>query len=187
MKALLQFFWQMLRFKRGPEDAPYSPALLLLVIIANFMITAGAQLIARPAHTHIALVMPLISITVEIIAVYFFLHLKQLNARFVQTAISIFFCDTLLTLLAIPLLVVSLQLGTKSPLLTVFGVFELVLTMWSIMLRGFIYHRAMNIGPFLANTLAFMLMIISISITIKIFPDLLAQAKAVAQSSTQSR
>lgn len=187
MKAFVLLFWQMLRFKRSPEDVPYSVPLFTLLITANFAITASAQAIGRPSHINIAIVSPLIAITVELIFIYILLNIKQLNARFVQTEISVFACDTLLTLAAIPLLVISLNVADKSPILPFLGLIELIFLIWGIMVRGFIYHRALNISPFLANTLAFMLLMFSLSITVKVFPELLAQATAAAAQSTPSR
>jgi hypothetical protein len=188
MKALVLLFWQMLRFKREPEDAPYSVPLLLVIIAINFVLAATAQAIGRPSQLNIAIVSPIISIGVELLFVYLLLQLKNLNARFVQTEISVMACDTLLTLAAIPLLIISINLPSKSPVLAFLGLFELVLVIWGIMVRGFIYHRALNISPFLANTLAFLLLMVSLSITVKVFPELLAQATAAAaQTTTPSR
>ena len=47
MKALVLLFWQMLRFKRNPEDAPYSAPLLLVIIAINFVLAATAQAVGR--------------------------------------------------------------------------------------------------------------------------------------------
>lgn len=187
MKALVLLFWQMLRFKRSPEDAPYSAALLLFIIAVNFILAATAQAVGRPSQLNIAIFSPVIAICVELLFIYLLLQLKNMSARFIQTETSVFACDTLLTIMAIPLLIISINLPDKSPLLGFLGLLELVLVIWGIMARGFIYHRALNISPFLANTLAFLLLMVSLSITIKVFPELLAQASAAAAQTTQSR
>lgn len=187
MKALVLLFWQMLRFKRNPEDAPYSVPLLLVIIAINFVLAATAQAVGRPSQLNIAIFSPIIAIGVELLFVYLLLQLKNLNARFIQTEISVLACDTLLTLAALPLLIISINLPDKSPLLGFLGLFELCLVIWGIMVRGFIYHKALNISPFLANTLAFLLLMVSLSITVKVFPELLAEATAAAAQTTPSR
>ena len=187
MKALILLFWQMLRFKRGPEDAPYSTYLLMLVIGCNFAVTATGQWIARPSQANMALMMPIISLAVELIFMALLLNIKQLGARFVQTETSVLACDTLLTLAVLPLLMIGLSLPAQSPKLTLLGLVEVVVLTWAIAMRGFIYHRALNISPFLGYLLAFMLLMFTLSITIKIFPELLTQATAAAIEASKPR
>ena len=62
MKALLQLFWQILRFKRGPEDVPYAPNLLWLLIVVNLTISISAQSLGRPNQFNIAITLPIISL-----------------------------------------------------------------------------------------------------------------------------
>lgn len=187
MKALMLLFWQMLRFKRGPEDTPYSSYLLILVIGCNFMVTATGQWFARPSQVNMAIIMPMISLAVELIFIAFILNIKQLSTRFVQTETSVLACDTLLTLAVLPLLIIGLNLPAQSPLLKLLGLAEVILLTWAIAIRGFIYHRALNISLFLANLLAFILLMLTLSITIKIFPELLTQATAAATEASKAR
>ncbi|MFO1390943.1 MAG: hypothetical protein U1E94_01770 [Agitococcus sp.] len=184
MKALVLLFWQMLRFKRSPEDAPYSQALLMLILIFNFGVSASIQLVAKPDMVRIALLSPAVMIIAELIILYILFHFKQLQARFVQTQISIFACDTLLSLMTFPIVLLSLQLGNKSTLLPVLGLLEVTMMIWSLMMRGFIYHRALNISPLLANVLAFMVMMVSLSIIVQLFPEILQKATAAAEAAS---
>lgn len=184
MKALVLLFWQMLRFKRSPEDAPYSQALLMLILVFNFAVSASIQLVAKPDMVRIALLSPAIMIVVELIILYGLFHIKQLQARFVQTQMSVFACDTLLSLMTLPIVLFSLQLGSKSALLPMLGLLELAIMIWSLMMRGFIYHRALNISPLLANVLAFMVMLVSLSVIVQLFPEILQKATAAAEAAS---
>ena len=90
MKALVLLFWQMLRFKRSPEDTPYSAALLLFIIAVNFILAATAQAVGRPSQLNIAIFSPVIAICVELLFIYLLLQLKnkqktrQINRKSVQ-------------------------------------------------------------------------------------------------------
>jgi hypothetical protein len=48
MKALVLLFWQMLRFKRSPEDAPYSAALLLCYYCLILYLRQQHKAVGRP-------------------------------------------------------------------------------------------------------------------------------------------
>jgi len=83
-----------------------------------------------------------------------------------------------------PIVLLSLQLGNKSTLLPVLGLLEVTMMIWSLMMRGFIYHRALNISPLLANVLAFMVMMVSLSIIVQLFPEILQKATAAAEAAS---
>ncbi len=186
MKAMFSLFWQILKFDRGPEDVPYSTKLLTIALLANFVVSVLGQWIGKPDRADMAMVLPVISIGVEAIALLFLLYFKALSNRFVQAASAIFGCDTLLTIVTIPLLVVGLSLPKDSPLLGLLGLLEVILLGWGLGLRAFIYHRALNMGLILANVLALTIFLLTTLITVKAFPELLAQATAAAAEATKS-
>ena len=76
MNAMFSLFWQVLRFRRSPEDIPYSIALLVFVIIANLLLSIGGQLIGKPDHAEMAVTIPLLSVSIELIVNHFFYILK---------------------------------------------------------------------------------------------------------------
>lgn len=185
MKALLQLFWQILCFKRGPEDVPYAPNLLWLLIVVNLTISISAQSLGRPNQFNIAITLPIISLCVEALVIFSLLQLKQLANRFTQTLITILGIDSFLTLLTIPLLIIGFNMIGHTPLLKFLGLLEVILLGWSIAIRAFIYHRALNIGLLLGNLLALMVLLLTLSINVKVFPELLEQAKAAASQSSR--
>ncbi|WP_297920582.1 hypothetical protein [uncultured Agitococcus sp.] len=185
MKALLQLFWQILRFKRGPEDVPYAPNLLWLLLIINLTISITAQSIGRPNQFNIAVTLPIIALGVESLCIFSLLHLKKLSNRFTQSLIAILGVDSFLSLATIPLLILGFQLIGQTPLLKFLGLLEVILLGWSIAIRAFIYHRALNIGLLLGNLMALMILLLTLSINVKVFPELLEQAKAAASQSSR--
>ena len=186
MNAMFSLFWQVLRFRRSPEDIPYSIALLVFVIIANLLLSIGGQLIGKPDHAEMAVTIPLLSVSIELIGMSFFLHFKGFYNRFVQTATTIIGGDCILTCMTIPLLAIALSQPKGSPLLGVLGLFEIVVMGWSLGFRAFVYHRALNIGLVQANMFALTIFLLTTLITVKVFPELLTEATAAAAKATKS-
>lgn len=185
MKVLLQLFWQILCFKRSPEHTPYAINLLWLLFIINLTLSIFTQYIARPNQANIVVFLPLISLSVECFVLYSLLHFKRLSARFVQTFTTVLGVDSLLTLASIPLIILGITFIQQNALLKILGLLEVILVGWSIAVRAFIYHRALNIGLLLANILAVMVLLLSLSVTVKVFPELFEQAKAAASQSSR--
>ncbi len=181
IKTLWPLLWQILRFRRSPEDAPSSPALMALVVILNLGVSMGAQILPGELPAHVAAGMPAISLTVELVALWLLLNFKSVGFRFTQTVTVIFGGDLLLTLLALPLVGASMMLPQTSPLLAGLGILNLVLVAWGIGFRAFVYHRSLNVGIILANMLVLSLMLLSITLCTMAFPELLAKVQAMEQ------
>ncbi|PTQ89971.1 hypothetical protein [Agitococcus lubricus] len=181
MQPLLTLFWQVLSFRLGPEDVPYHRALLLLLLAINLTVTAGGQYLSHPNDASRAVLLPIIALSVECMVLALLLQFKQLTARFVQSITAIVGCDTLLTIASLPLLVLSVVLPAKSPLLAFLGLIEVVILGWSLGLRAFVYHRALNIGLLMANMLAIAIFLLVMTVTLYFFPELLPQSTAASR------
>jgi hypothetical protein len=186
MKAMFSLFWQALTFKRSPEDTPYSIKLFLLVIATNLALSISGEIINRSGRADMAFAIPLFSVSVELVMMSLFLHIKGLYNRLVQTATTIFGGDILLTCITVPLLAIALSLPQGSPLLGFLGLLEVVILGWSLGFRAFVYHRAMNIGLIQANMFALTVFLLTTIVTVKAFPELLTQAQAAAAKSSKS-
>ena len=152
---------------------------MALVVILNLGVSVGAQILPGELPTPVAAGMPVISLSVELVALWLMLNFKSVGFRFTQTATVIFGGDLLLTLLALPLVGLSLMLPEKSPLLAGLGILNLVLVAWGIAFRAFVYHRSLNVGIILANMLVLSLMLLSITLCTMAFPELLAKVQAM--------
>ncbi len=186
MKAMFSLFWQALTFKRSPEDIPYSIKLFIMVIMTNLGFSMVGEFLNRSGHINMAVAIPLFSVSVELVMMSLFLHMKGLYNRLVQTATTIFGGDILLTCITVPLLAIALSLPQGSPLLGFFGLLEIVILGWSLGFRAFVYHRAMNIGLVQANMFALAIFLLTTVVTVKAFPELLTQAQAAAAKSSKS-
>jgi hypothetical protein len=125
--------------RRGPQDLPYSPTLLVLAISAS----ALASLVARGASG-----MPLLSLVLIVAYTAAFLHgvlqMRQLTARFVQTATAVFGTDALITLVALPLLGAFTASGTQPAAGALLA--YLALVAWNVAVLAHILRNALDTG-----------------------------------------
>jgi hypothetical protein len=173
MKALWSLFWQLCRLKRGPEDVPYSLQLLLLLLLLDCALGISGQLLAQPERLRIAVALTLLAVGMDAVALWGLLAFKRLQARWVQAMTAIVGLDLLLSVLALPLTLLSLVVEPKSPMVGLVVVSQMLLVGWNIGLRGFVLHRALNIGMLQGNMLSLMLFLLNVWVSIQLFPELL--------------
>ncbi len=162
MKSIFQLFWRICLFRDGPETIPANNVLLLLTLIAN----AGMNIVVQLAWGG-ENVTVLRAITIAIVSlagtgglVWFVMMLMSLTNRLPQTLTAIFGVEVILTGLSALLLLSSDVLGT--------GVTRFVITMltlWSLAVYGFIFHRALNIHIGLGIGMALFVVVFSMAIT----------------------
>lgn len=177
MKDLAALFWQVLRFKAGPEDVPYSKDLLRFVACVAAIIGLLTQtFISKDTSNWQPIVgLVVIGMGIETIAIGLALHFKKLSERFVQSLTALFGADVLLSLVAMCLLPIYAFAPEKSPLLGLGFLIEMFIVCWSLAVRGFVYHRALNIGAFQANIMSLALFFITVFTALTVFPELAQQ------------
>ena len=144
MIKLINYFVDVCLLRRGPQDAPASSALLLLVLIINLVISSiGVSDIIPGAKAVAAAIVDAIIIIVFLQLV---LKLKNRSDRFIQTATATFGTGALLGMLALPLqlAVGSESAGNGSQSI---AIFYLVLLVWVQVVIGHILRHALNV-PF---------------------------------------
>ncbi|MCD6060980.1 MAG: hypothetical protein K0S16_1291 [Moraxellaceae bacterium] len=177
MKALWSLFWSVCQMRRGPEDMPWSPGLLLVVVLLNLLLGLVIQWLTEPVSLLVALGIALLALAVDAVALWLLLTFKHFELRYVQGLTTIYGVDFLLGLIALPLVALgSAVVGT--PWLAVVVVAQMLLVGWNLGVRGFVYHRTLEIGIFQANMLSLTLFLLHIFLAAKLFPELLAAAPA---------
>lgn len=172
MKALWTLFWQICQLRRGPEDVPYSVQLLVLLAVLDVALGIGGQLLASPDRLRIAVSLTLLAAVMDAAVFWGLLWFKRLQARWVQGLTTMFGIDLLLGLVALPLTLLSHVVEPKSVMIGLVVVAQMLLVGWNIGLRGFVFHRALNIGLLLGNMLSLALFMLNIFISIQLFPEL---------------
>ena len=102
MKAFLEILRDILLFRRGPQDVPYSTSLLatscIVAYVVDFAVTA--QLYADAA-----IAAPIaVSVAAELALAYAALMMSNRNARFAQTATALMGTRIAFTLMTFPML-----------------------------------------------------------------------------------
>ena len=173
MKALMTLFWRLAIFRAGPEDTPYSPSILAVVL----MIWSGLQLMVGLAQSNVPagllLVSQWLALTVLLGGTLFLLSFKGLRARWLQTATALVGVDVVLSIVNLPLLAMGALLGGASGGLEIF---YLLLVSWQLAAQAFIFHRALNVGPFLGLAIAMMLLVLSFGTIATVLPEVLVPA-----------
>ena len=162
MKSIFQLFWRICLFRDGPETIPASNVLLLLTLFANAALNIVVQLAWGGEN-----VTALRAFTIAIVSlagtgglVWFVMMLMSLTTRLPQTLTAIFGVEVILTSLSALLLLSSDALGTS---VTRFVI--TMLTLWSLAVYGFIFHRALNIHIGFGFGMALFVVIFSMAIT----------------------
>ncbi|MDI1300587.1 MAG: hypothetical protein PSX71_01645 [bacterium] len=175
MKALWVRLWLLCRMRRGPEELPYSVSVLCLVLLLDMALGVGSQLPGHSAPLPVALAITLLAAGSDALVLWGLLRFKQRDARYVQSLTAIYGTDFLLGLLVLPLLGISLLLPEPGGWLALVVFAQMLVVGWGLGVRGFVYHRALDVGIFQGNMLSLTLFFLNIFMVAKLFPELLVR------------
>ena len=162
MGQLLTLLWDICRLRRGPQDLPYSPQLLVIIAVVSLGLQLGiARVLGMQQDT---LGPGVLSLVLNLGALYLLLNLRGKQSRFVQTALAMLACALLFTLLSVPIV---LLVGERpplpdqiSPLQALLGLVSLPLLVWKIMVDAHILRHSLDV-PFLAGVVIAVLWLIA--------------------------
>ena len=136
------------RFKRAPQDLPYSPASLALLLVAStlFDIVVGAATSdAAGAFVHTLLFNALI-----LGLCWIALAIRRFDNRYVQTALALIACGLLISIVQLPLALLIEPLSGKEGAQSL-SLFQLLLRwaalgtlVWQILIYAHIMRHAME-------------------------------------------
>ncbi|HVT32547.1 MAG TPA: hypothetical protein VHE32_07865 [Rhodanobacteraceae bacterium] len=143
--ALAHLVGDLCQFRRGPEDMPYSPALLVLLVAASIVLDVatgalfgGGDVLARS----------LVSTALVLALSWAALEVRKLGNRYVQTASAIVACGLAFSLLALPLGWLAHPIPAAATALTpmqvLLGWAVLALFVWNLAVFAHIVRRAIE-------------------------------------------
>ena len=141
-------------FRAGPQDLPASLRLLMIVVIADILVSLAS--LTRVLSGGQAFLVVVFSIGLGMLFAYLVLYLRGVSARFRQTAIALFGTDVIISLVALPLsLALSRHIGpdggaNEVPAALAFGLMAVVI--WNISVVTRIFREALDqtlLGGFL--------------------------------------
>jgi len=166
MYTYLNLLFNICLFKKGPQDIPYSIALLRLSLIAYTLIS---YLLIRLS---IESLKALLQVGVEIILVigfaYLLLALSNKLNRFVQTCCTFLGSDALITLCAMPV-IASLSIDSGN-ILALFAM--LAMMIWHWLVTAHIIRHAINQSFSFSLGIAFLYIFSAYQIIGVLFPSI---------------
>jgi len=160
MTALLRLFLDIALFRKGPQDVPDYPILFALTLVSDLVISTvvgilegdfvGAMLQATVASGLLLAFVALILLLTS--------HLE----RFRKTATAVLGCDALITLLALP---VSLL----SDVITGLSLLIIGILFWNLLVFAHILKHALGIGYALSVALALIYTLTSLDLMAHVF------------------
>ena len=162
MKSIVLLFWRICIFQSGPETVPANNVLILLVIAANAMLNVAVQLLLGGDNESLlrAITLAVVSLAGTGGLVWFVMSVMNMGPRVPQTITAVFGVDIIMTTITSILFTVA---GAIEQSVAVFVITPL--TLWSLAIYGFIFHRALNIHIGFGIAIALFVVIFSVAIT----------------------
>lgn len=170
MTALIRLFVRVCLFRNGPEDMPYAPPLVGILLFLWLLVQLLSAALQIGLTLGQMLTVQLLSMAVLLAGTAVLLAFKNLGRRWTQTAMALVGVDLLLSVIALPLMLLNLLAGQHLPFID--GLY-LMLISWQMAVQSFVFHRALNVSPFLGLGLAFGFLILTFLIIGAWMPDVI--------------
>jgi|TARA_B110000037_G_scaffold222793_1_gene299619 hypothetical protein len=170
MWQIILYVWQICLLRVGPEKIPARWNFLAIFFGFYFLISGFSIITSRPdLNLFSGAVTIFIGSGVAAVAVFGLLSLKQVTNRFVPTMSAIFGTNSIILL---PMIVTSamMELVDAGTLRLLIDAVAWVLLGWWLTIVGSILSRAATISVLQGAMLAFLIEVISLLLTLKIFP-----------------
>ena len=175
MNAIWSLYFRASTLRCGPEDMPYSLPLLRMTLVLWLLLQALGAVLQTRFSVPQSLMAQVWLLAVLLGATWLLLAFKGLSGRVVQTFTALLGVELVIGALALPLVMAARPLGDDALPLWL-QVPYLVLLCWNLGARGYILHRALQIGPFLAMALVLTLLMVSFALLAMLMPELAAGA-----------
>lgn len=159
-----------LLLNKGPQDLPYSLILMKLSLLVYFLSGLPGVLISLSLPQ--SMLAMLLDVLVLLGFVYVCLKAFNLQARFVQSIISLASVGTVFQLLPLPLLYQLQDLQEGEPIAPGVSIFLLILVSWNLAVMAHIFRASFNVRLLAAMALTICYIVISYLVKESIFPGL---------------
>lgn len=170
MTALIRLLIRICLFRNGPEDMPYIPPLLGLLLVAWFVVQVLSGVLQQSMPLPQMIGVQFLSMAVLQVGTAAVLVFKNLTARWTQTAMALIGVDLVMSTAALPLLLIDYLAGAS---LGFVNVLSLLLISWQLAVQSFIFHRALRVSPFLGLWLAFGFLVLTYLVVGWVMPQAL--------------
>ncbi|PCI45988.1 MAG: hypothetical protein COB51_08215 [Moraxellaceae bacterium] len=162
MKEIIVLFWDICRFKRGPESVPAEPVLAGVVFLGYLLTTLVAIGVSPGLELSFfaAFFVVVATASVTLGLVWVLLFFKGVTNRYIPTVIALVGADVVLTVLGLPL-IVALEYLSFDGVADLLGGLLILLMGWSIVVGGFIFHRALSMSLMQGSFISICIMVSS--------------------------
>ena len=159
MLSILNQFWRIAQLKSGPEHLPASSFLLLLVTAVNIVLSLTISVSVGPQPASTVTTTILTNLAAQALLIFGLLYLVGKPARLTQTLIAYFGCDLLM----------NLVIGVSILIMRLLGIdfmttLALTILFWSVLVFGYILHKAMEVHMAMTVALAFFLTMVTVAL-----------------------
>ena len=157
MNAIIQLYWQICRMRVGPDQVPTAITLTMFTFLTYLALSVGARLLIAEMPLDYTAVSIAAIVGLWVILVYGVLAFKGVASRFQQTFTAAIGTDVILTCFSLPLVILVGNVPENSPVASLGAILMLVIFIWDVLIKGFIFHHAFNVSPLQGNLFSFML------------------------------
>lgn len=162
MLPVLLIVRDILLLRRGPQDLPFAPYLLVRAAALCVIVQTAIALIVHDTSLATVLVGALLWLVFTLLTLNLLLTLRGLRSRFVQMASALLSCTLVFTVLSAPIALLAgdtpVNAETMTPLQMLIGAVSLPLLIWKLVVDAHIFRHSLNL-PFAAGLLVAILWI----------------------------
>lgn len=185
MKPLFALFWQLCLFRKGPQDVPYAPVLLVVLVLVELVLGAAIIMSLEPLYMSQQLLGVTVALGAWLAIVWGLLRFKGMESRYVQAMTACLGTDLLLSFIILPLQVYIVTSASDAAFGTVARLALLVVLIWDILVKGRIYAASMQLGRLQGNLLSITIWVVVLLLSDMFLPPEALEALQQAQTPTE--
>ncbi|MDH5544478.1 MAG: hypothetical protein OEZ43_02730 [Gammaproteobacteria bacterium] len=160
----IRFYVDLCLFRAAPQDAPTSTTVLYLTVFAYW--TSGALLTSIGQGIIVAAIIALIQTILAMFFINLALWIRKFPERIVQTTTAFTGSGVLISLIALPIVLILGQGGEDTDIL--YSITWIALVVWETIIVAHIFRHALSIPLYAAAGVSLVLMYMSFAITLRI-------------------
>jgi hypothetical protein len=153
MLQLLYFLRDVFALRRGPQDAPYSPRLLIALCAGTLLLQLALARVLKIEDATLGAGIVGLAFTLGLL--YLLLNLRKLTNRFVQTAVTWLGIAMLFQLLSLPIVLLigghpPSSPDQVTPIQALIAVISLPILIWKLIVDAHVLRHSLDL-PFMSG------------------------------------
>jgi len=166
--SVLQKLLSLLVLKSAPQDLPYSPRLLVQLVLGYIL--SGIVVLKTTLNPDDIFSGLLLGLLIQYVFTYAVLRALDKRARFVQTFCAILGIGILFNLLSWPVFSMLSDETAQEAVRSSMSLMFLLIISWEVLVKAHIFRHALEMRMFSALALSFSLFFISVALSQLLFP-----------------